>query len=413
MLTWIYLALVFSLLVPIVLLWRGNRKLWASNDALHQNELALREQLAESKATAKAQLASHQEKLELLQQARDSLSLEFKDLAQKIFTEKQQQFSKQQEANLGAMLNPLRERLKEFQQQVHASYDKESRERLSLVHELNQLKQLNQQMAVEASGLTQALRGQVKVQGCWGEVILERALEISGLQKGSEYETQVSLTDEANKQWQPDALIHLPDERQLIVDAKVTLTAYASYQDASDPDEQAQYLKQHLASLKAHLKMLSDKAYQKLLKQHSVDFVLMFLPIEGAFSLATQADPALYEDALSKNIILVTPSTLLATMRTVKNVWQVEKQNRHAVLIATKAGNLYDKFAALCQDLEELGRRLEQTRKSYDTTMNKLSLGKGSVVSRIEEMKTLGVKATKAIPKKLTESVGAEELDAS
>ena len=406
--TLLYLALIAALTVPLLVLWRQKNNLIQKIADLQQHEVQLREQLAASKATSGEQLKAHQEKLALLENARERLALEFKDVASKIFNEKQQQFSKQQEASLGAVIGPLKERLQEFQQQVHTTYDKESRERLSLVHELGQLKKLNQQMASEAAGLSKALRGQVKVQGCWGEVILERALEISGLQKGSEYDTQVSFTDETNKQWQPDALIYLPDDRQLIVDAKVTLTAYTNYQEAEDQSQRDQFLKQHLLSLKSHLKQLSDKAYQKLLKANSVDFVLLFLPIEGAFSLATQADPALYEEALRKNIIIVTPSTLLATMRTVKNVWQVEKQNRHAVLIATKAGNLYDKFAALCHDLEDLGKRLDLTKKSYDSTMNKLSLGRGSVVARIEEMKTLGVKAAKAIPKSLAQ---AAEVD--
>jgi DNA recombination protein RmuC len=338
-----------------------------------------------------------QDKLSMLQSAQEQMKHQFADLADNILQEKSKRFTEQNQQSLSQLISPLKEQIKNFEQKVHDSYERESRDRLSLTHEIKHLKELNQKISQDAVNLTNALKGDSKAQGCWGEVILERVLEVSGLQKGREYETQVNLKSDDNKAYQPDVIVHLPDEKDIIIDAKVSLVAYERMQSAATVDERQQHMQMHLQSLRAHIKSLSDKQYQKLNNISTLDFVLMFVPIESALTVAMQADPELFNEALARNIVLVTPTTLLATLRTIQNLWRYEDQNRNALKIAEKAGDLYDKFVNFVEDMQDIGKRIQGTQKSYDAAMNKLTEGRGNLVRRAEEVRLMGAKASKKL----------------
>ncbi len=340
-------------------------------------------------------------KSQQMAQSHTFLKQEFALMAQHIFEDRSKQLRESHSHELSHLLNPLKEQIKQFEQRIQDSHEKESRDRLSLFHEIKHLKDLNQKMSSEAMALTQALKGDSKKQGNWGEMVLERVLEMSGLQKGREYQVQSNLRDEEGKLFQPDVIIHLPEQRDVIVDSKVSLNAYEKLQRTDDVSEQAVYLQAHLQSLRTHIRQLSDKQYQKLNGIRTLDFVLMFIPIEPALHLAMQADDGLFSEALSRNIVLVTPTTLLATLRTIHNIWRFEYQNENALKIAEKAGSLYDKLAAFLEDMQDIGRRLESTQKSYDAAMNKLKDGKGNLLRRAEEMKSLGLATAKQIPEEL------------
>jgi len=334
----------------------------------------------------------HDENLGLLETARDQMKHEFSTLAQNIFDEKGKKFTEQNQHNLSHLINPLKEQIKTFEQKVQDTYEKESRDRMSLSHEIKHLKSLNQQISQDAINLTQALKGDTKAQGTWGEVVLERVLEISGLKKGREYETQVSLKDDDNKAYQPDVIVHLPDNKDIIIDSKVSLVAYERLQSGDETQ-----LSAHLQSLRNHIKLLSDKQYQKLKGVQTLDFVLMFVPIEPALTLAMQADDGLFNDALSRNIVLVTPTTLLATLRTIQNIWRFEHQNQNALKIAQRAGDLYDKFVSFVEDMKDIGKRMDTTQKSYDAAMNKLKEGRGNLIKRAEDIKAMGASTSKKL----------------
>ncbi len=353
------------------------------------------------KTRIKIEQAHQQEKMQLMQNAQEQMKHQFADLADGILQEKSKRFTEQNQQNLSQLITPLKEQIKTFEHKVNETYEKESRDRLSLSHEIKHLKELNQKISQDAVNLTNALKGDSKAQGCWGEVILERVLEVSGLQKGREYETQVNIKNGENKTYQPDVIVHLPDEKDIIIDAKVSLVAYERSQSASTIEEQQQHMQLHLQSLRAHIKSLSDKQYQKLNNISTLDFVLMFVPIEPALTIAMQADPELFNEALSRNIVLVTPSTLLATLRTIQNLWRYEDQNRNALKIAEKAGDLYDKFANFVEDMQDIGKRIGSTQKSYDAAMNKLTEGRGNLIKRAEEIKLMGAKTSKKLCDKL------------
>jgi DNA recombination protein RmuC len=338
----------------------------------------------------------HRAQLKLLEQARGSMKHEFAQLAQDILDEKGKKFAEQNHSNLSHLINPLRDQIKTFEQKIQETYDKETRDRVMLSHEIKNLKELNQQISQDALNLTNALKGDRKAQGTWGEVILERVLQLSGLEKGREYETQASLKNEINKTFQPDVIVHLPDNKDIIIDSKVSLIAYERYQSAEEADKALQ-LNAHLQSLRTHIKSLSDKEYQKLKGIQTLDFVLMFVPIEPALTLAMQADETLFNEALSRNIVLVTPSTLLATLRTIQNIWRFEYQNQNALKIAQKAGDLYDKFVSFTEDMLDLGKRLDTTQKSYEAAMNKLKDGRGNIIKRTEELRTMGAQTSKKL----------------
>ncbi|YCH24105.1 DNA recombination protein RmuC [Pseudomonas sp. D1-3] len=356
------------------------------------------------------QQENHQQRLEDLQGARDALRAQFAELAGKIFDEREQRFSETSQQRLGQLLDPLKERIQAFEKRVEESYQQEARERFSLGKELERLQGLNQRLSEEAMNLTQALKGQ-KTQGNWGELVLERVLEHAGLQKGREYHTQVSLKSAEGERFQPDVLIQLPGDKQVVVDAKVSLTAYQQYVSSNEETARQLALKQHVLSLRSHLKGLSLKDYQHLDGLHSLDFVLLFVPIEAAFAAALQADPGLFEEAFDQHIVIVSPTTLLATLRVIDSLWRQERQSQNAREIAERAGALYDKFVAFIQDLDEVGLRLQQLDKAYAGARNKLVDGRGNLISRAENLKLLGARASKSLPPELLERAAGLPLD--
>ncbi|ODB35964.1 DNA recombination protein RmuC [Pseudomonas sp. DrBHI1] len=372
---------------------------WHLERANREAELRrLEAQAARLEAELREQQESHQQRLEDLQEARDTLRAQFADLATKIFDEREQRFAQTSQQHLGQLLDPLKERIQAFEKRVEESYQQEARERFSLGKELERLQQLNLRLSDEATNLTQALKGQ-KTQGNWGELILERVLEHAGLEKGREYQTQVSLRSADGERFQPDVLIMLPGDKQVVVDAKVSLTAYQQF--VGNNDEAA--LKQHVQSLRNHVKGLSSKDYSRLEGLHSLDFVLLFVPIEAAFSAALQAEPNLFQEAFDRQIVIVSPTTLLATLRVIDSLWKQERQGQNAREIAERAGWLYDKFVLFIQDLDELGARLAQVDKAYAAARNKLCEGRGNLVSRSEQLKLLGARASKSLPAELIE----------
>lgn len=339
-------------------------------------------------------LSSHKDEVNKLQ---EKFSSEFRNLANQILDEKSKKFTDQNKVNLDLILQPLGEKIKIFQKKVEETHITDVRERSSLQEQIKGLTDLNQKMSLEANNLVKALKGQAKTQGNWGEMILERILEKSGLQKDREYAVQERLKDDEGRSQQPDVIINLPDQKNLIVDSKVSLTAYEKYSSAEDEPVQLLALKEHIQSVRTHVRQLSDKNYQDLYNINSPNFVLMFIPVEPAFGLAIQHDPQLYEDAFDRNIVIVSPTTLLATLATIKSIWKQEYQNRNAAEIAKQSGNLLDKFVNFVEDLEKVGERMDMTRKSYDDAMNKLKTGKGNLIRRTENIRKLGVKSNKAL----------------
>ncbi|WP_172970710.1 DNA recombination protein RmuC [Pseudomonas marincola] len=378
-----------------------------------QQEAELRRLGAERAALSaelREQQDSHQQRLQDLQGSRDELRAQFAELAGKIFDEREKRFAETSQQHLGQLLDPLKERIQAFEKRVEESYQTEARERFSLGKELERLQQLNQRLGDEATNLTRALQGQ-KTQGNWGELILERVLEHAGLEKGREYQTQVSLRSTEGERFQPDVLIYLPGDRQVVVDAKVSLTAYQQYVAAEDDTTRQQALKQHVLSLRSHLKGLSLKDYQRLEGLHSLDFVLLFVPIEAAFAAALQADPGLFQEAFEQNIVVVSPTTLLATLRVTDGLWRQERQSQNAREIAERAGALYDKFYAFIVDLDEMGSRLQQLDKAYSAARNKLCEGRGNIISRVENLKLLGARASKSLSPELLEQAAGLPLE--
>jgi len=381
--------------------------LQAEREAQQAELRALSAAHASLTAELNEQQKTHQQRLQDLQGARDELRAQFAELAGKIFDEREQRFADASHERLGQLLDPLKERIQSFEKRVEDSYQSEARERFSLAKELERLQQLNQRLGDEATNLTRALQGQ-KTQGNWGELILERVLEHAGLEKGREYHTQVSLKSADGERFQPDVLIQLPGDKQVVVDAKVSLTAYQLLTSAEDEGTRALALKQHVQSLRNHLKGLSLKDYQRLEGLQSLDFVLLFVPIEAAFAAALQADPELFQEAYGRHVVIVSPTTLLATLRVIDSLWRQERQSQNAREIAERAGALYDKFAAFIQDLDEIGNRLQQLDKAYLGARNKLTDGRGNLVGRAEQLKLLGARASKRLPTDWLERAGAE-----
>jgi DNA recombination protein RmuC len=378
-------------------------QLWTQERTSKEAELRhLDAHCASLGAALREQQESHQQRLSDLQGSRDELRAQFAELAGKIFDEREQRFAETSQQQLGQLLDPLKERIQSFEKRVEESYQQEARERFSLSKELERLQQLNQRLSDEATNLTRALKGQ-KTQGNWGELILERVLEHAGLEKGREYQTQVSLKGPDGERFQPDVLIMLPGNKQVVVDAKVSLTAYQQYVSADDDVIGQAALKQHVLSLRNHVKGLSGKDYKRLEGLHSLDFVLLFVPIEAAFSAALQAEPNLFQEAFDRNIVIVSPTTLLATLRVIDSLWKQERQSQNAREIAERAGWLYDKFVLFIQDLDEVGNRLQQLDKAYGAARNKLTEGRGNLVSRSEQLKLLGARASKNLPADLLE----------
>lgn len=338
-----------------------------------------------------------QNRIESLNEAKEALTNQFKNLANEILEDKSRKFTEQNAQQLDVLLKPLQTKLSEFKEQVSNSYEKESRERFALKNEIERLASLNLKMSDETRSLTNALKGDSKVQGNWGELVLESILESSGLRKGEEYLVQDSHTQADGGRLQPDVIVKLPEGRHLVIDSKVSITAYARHTEASDDAIAEQELLAHIQSIRQHIQGLSGKNYAGIADLSSVDFVLMFIPIEPAFLSALKAAPNLYQEALAKNIVLVCPSTLMATLRTVAHLWRQDQQNKNAMEIARQCANLYDKFVGFVDDLEQIGKRLDQAQSSYHDAFNKLKSGKGNLIKAAERVKELGVKPSKAI----------------
>ncbi|HNQ61816.1 MAG TPA: DNA recombination protein RmuC [Bacteroidia bacterium] len=338
-----------------------------------------------------------------LSRLQEKFTKEFENLANKILEEKSQKFTEQNRTNLDIILNPLKERIKEFELKIDTSYKAEAAERNSLKGEIKNLVELNKQISEEANNLAKALKGDTKKQGNWGEIILEKILERSGLVKGQEYDVQVSTSNEEGKRIQPDVVVYLPDEKHLIVDSKVSLVAYEEMVNSTNDEDRESALKNHLLSVRNHIKILSEKNYQSSSDFTSPDFVLLFMPIESSFGLAVQSDNELFNYAWDRKIVIVSPTTLLATLRTISSVWKQEKQTRNALEIARQSGALYDKFKGFLDDLIDVGKRMDMAKSSYSDAMNKLSGGTGNILKRIEDIKKLGAKTSKEIPASLLE----------
>ncbi len=347
-----------------------------------------------------------QEKMALLAETRANWMMELSSVAGRIFDAKGKEITTRSRVGLNEILQPLREQIEGFKKKVEDVYDKESRDRISLFHEITSLKELNQLISKEALNLTRALKGDSKVRGTWGEVILERALEESGLRKGLEYDVQVSLHNKDGRRFQPDVIVRLPEGRDVIIDSKVSLNAYERYYTAETDQERARALKEHIASTRDHIKSLNSKNYAELRGVRSLDFILMFIPLEAAFLAVLEQDRRIFNEAFEKNIILVCPSTLIATLRIIQNIWRYEYQTKNSFEIANKAGDLYDKFAGFVEALEDVGKHLERAGTSYNYAHSRLVSGKGNLIRRVEVLKELGVKSGKNLPPELVEKAG-------
>jgi len=368
-------------------------------------------QQSQARVRAETELAAERrqsaDKLATLQQtaqeAKTVLSDQFKNLANEILEEKSKRFAEQNQQNLDILLKPLQEKLTDFRKQVDETYQSEARERFALKQEVEKLAGLNLRMTDETRALTNALKGESKTQGDWGELVLETILENSGLRKGEEYLVQDTQTISDGSRLQPDVVIRLPESKHLVIDSKVSITAYTRYIQADDDAIKTAELNSHVLSIKQHIQGLSAKNYQDLYGVGSIDFVLMFIPIEPAFLAAMRHAPDIYQDALKKNIVIVCPSTLLATVRTVAHLWRQEHQNRNAQEIARQCASLYDKFVGFVEDLDKVGQRLEQAQISYADAVGKLKTGRGNLIRTAENVKKLGVKPNKSLPSKLTD----------
>lgn len=363
----------------------------------------LREASGRISAELKAEREQSEQKIALLLEAKESLTDQFKNLANEILEEKSKRFSEQNQTSLGLLLDPLKLKITEFQTKVEDVYVKEGKDRTALAEQVRQLMDLNQSLSLDAKNLTRALKGSSKTQGNWGELVLERVLEASGLRKGEEYDVQESLARDDGTRAQPDVVIHLPEDRHLVVDAKVSLTAYENLSTSEDECDRQAALKRHLESIRTHIRALSEKNYQVLYGLKSLDFTLMFVPIEPAFMLAVSRDRELFMDAWQRNVLLVSPSTLLFVVRTVAHLWRQEAQDRNAQEIAKRGAELYDKLVGFVEALESLGGRLRQAQKDYDAAHIKLTGGRGNVIRQAEMLKELGVKPSKVLPAAMVE----------
>lgn len=369
---------------------------------LQQKHLEATKSLEKSRTFFQAQEEKIDAQKKEIENLQVKLTLEFKNIANEILEEKTKKFTEQNKTNLETILNPLKDKIKDFEDKVEKTYKAESTERITLKAEIKQLVELNKQVSDEANNLTRALKGDNKAQGNWGEVILEKILERSGLSKErGEYNTEVVLENAHGEKIRPDAVIYLPDNKHIIVDSKVSLVAYQGYVAADSEEARNTFIKDHISSLKNHIKTLSEKHYSSTGSLNTPDFVLMFLPIESSFGLAVQSDHEIFSYAWDRKIVVVSPSTLLATLRTIAAIWKQELQTKNALEIARQSGALYDKFVAFVQDLDDIGRNIERTQKAYSEARGKLQEGKGNLVSRAEKIKDLGARASKSLPENL------------
>jgi DNA recombination protein RmuC len=358
--------------------------------------------LAELTTLLQSERKNSAEKLAVLEDAEKTLSLQFQSLANRIFEEKSERFSHENRERVTSLLQPLQEQLRSFQKRIDDIQVNDVRERSSLKSEIQHLRELNQQINKEAINLTRALRGDKKRQGNWGELVLERVLEKSGLRKGEEYSVQKGFRNQENQLLKPDVIIHLPDRKEIIIDSKVPLSAWERFISAEQEDEKKELLKEHIGNIRKHVHDLSGKKYTEIVGIRSLDFVLLFIPIDSSFGVATEIDEDLFGDAYEQHVIIVTPTTLLATLKTVENLWRYEHQNRNAREIAERAGSIYDKLRGFLEDMEKVGKQLATCENTYESAMNKLSRGKGNIISQAGRLTELGVKTKKKIPRSIS-----------
>ncbi len=370
----------------------------------------LEKKISELGTVLEKERESTMEKLQLLENSKEELKNEFKNLSNEILEEKSKKFTETNKENINGILNPLKEEFERFKNKVDEVYINDTKDRTALKTQIDGLRELNEKLGKEALSLTNALKGDSQKQGAWGEVILERVLEESGLHKGREYETQLSFNDDEGKRKRPDAIIHLPNNKDVIIDSKVSIVAYHNYYQTEDVKEKEQFLKEHLQSIKNHIKGLSLKNYEDIEEIKSLDYVLMFIPIESAFMLAMENNRELFSEAFGKNIVIVTPSTLLVTLKTIQNIWRYEQQNKNAQEIAKRAGDLHDKFVNFSNSLIDVGNSLDKAKSQYELAINRLKSGKGNLISQVQKIKSLGIKSKKELSAKLSEDLAEDFL---
>ncbi|HNW73073.1 MAG: DNA recombination protein RmuC [Bacteroidales bacterium] len=380
-----------------------NSKLEEQLNLKEQTILDLNRQLSGLSSDYKALESKLREQKGELETLQERFRSEFRNLANDILEEKTKKFTEQNTSRLDEILKPLGERIRDFEKKVEETYDRESKQRFSLEKEIRNLAELNTQISKEANNLTNALKGQSKTRGNWGEVILETILEKSGLTRDREFFIQQSFTNEHGRRIQPDVIVAYPGERNVVIDSKVALVAYEKYASAESREAQEQAAREHLLAVRNHINDLSSKNYQDLYALQSLDFVMLFMPIEPAYLLAMQYDPNLWNYAYDRRILLISPTNLIAALRMIANLWRVEYQNKNVQEIARQSGELYDKFVGFLEDLKDVGSKIEATHKTYDAAMNKLSTGKGNLIRRVENLKTLGARTGKEIPKSMLE----------
>lgn len=356
-------------------------------------------------------LERNKEQKQEVNELQEKFTKEFENLANKILEEKTTKFTEQNKENLKIILNPLQEKIQLFEKKVEDTHKESIDYHAALRQQILGLREMNDKMSKETVNLTKALKGDSKMQGNWGELVLERVLEKSGLEKGREYEVQQSFTSQEGGRIMPDVIINLPDGKKMIIDSKVSLTAYERYVNEEDETAKSIILKEHVTSVKRHVDQLSDKNYQDIYHMESPDFVLLFIPIEPAFALALNEDSTLYNKAFEKNIVIVTPATLLATLRTIDSMWTNQKQQENAIEIARQAGALYDKFEGFVSDLIKIGKKMDEAKSEYGNAMNKLVDGKGNLVVSVEKLKKMGAKAKKALPESVLKRASENEIN--
>ena len=352
-----------------------------------------------------------EEKIRLLDEAKELMKIQFEQLASQIFEQKSKTFDEAHTKGLDLLLKPFREQITQFSKQSEDRFIHDAKERQSIKDEIIRLKSLNERLSEDAINLTNALKGENKTQGNWGEIVLERILEESGLREGHEYDIQVTLSDEEGRKYRPDVIVHLPQNKDIIIDSKVSLVAYDAFIRGENEEARTHALKQHLLSIHSHIKGLSSKRYEQLNGVKTLDFVLLFMPIEGAFLLALEQDNTFFKTAYEQNIVVVSPSTLLVTLRTIEHIWRSEYQERNAKAIAASAEALYEKLVAFVEDMEKIGEQIGRTQKSYEGAMNKLSTGKGNLIRRVESMRKLGLKPKKSLPESMRDGSEEEEIE--
>lgn len=407
------LLLLFTVTVCLLRLRNASRiqgvlKAKLQNEKEHSGTLSQtinRQKVQEAKLITllKNERKHSSDKLKLLEEARHELSLQFENLANKIIEEKSSQFTELNKEKLEAVLSPFNSHLINLKQEIDSVYRADSRERMSLKNEIIHLKELNQKINQEAINLTRALKGDKRTQGAWGELVLEKVLENSGLRKDIEYKTQAGFRDSTNRLSKPDVIVHLPGGKDIVIDSKVSLISWEKYIASETQDEKTKNLAKLKTAIQNHISTLSNKSYQDLDGIRSLDFVLMFLPIEGAFRAICEKSDTLFVEALAKNIIIVTPTTLLTTLRTIENLWRWEQQSKNSLEIAKRAGLMYDKFRGFAEELEKLGKQLTTCQNSYEGAISKLTRGRGNLVSQAEQLKDLGVQTKSKLPKNIKE----------